>query len=290
MPLQPEIKSVGGLLFVSPPALTLPTAPTPTAAVTATASRPPAASASMHKPLVVLFDPTSGREQTAHRLAAVGGWRIMAVDTNDAAVTAPAIDGIVSAAQGGSPISYKPAAFVFEAVHPLRPFAPTQPSQQVSEDGGSSNDTDDSGNNDNTMSITSLLTSSNAEYERQGYVEPPKSAPALIKWLTRFHDFEGVPFVLYTADQDALVTARKDYEGSRADRYNPHRLHLFDGTLERNIATESDLALAQLLSWLIAVPPPTLLTPSTPPPSSSPSSSSQPPASALDRYRVDFPC
>jgi hypothetical protein len=280
MPLQVETKSVGGLLFVSPPALTLPTPTAATAAVTATASRPPAGNVPMHKPLVVLFDPTPGREQTARRLAQVGGWRIMAVDTNDAGVTAPAIDSIVSAAQGGSPTSYKPSAFVFEAVHPLRPFAPIQPS------GSEGGNDDGSDGTDNAMSITSLLTSSNAEYERQGYVEPPKSAPALIKWLTRFHDFEGVPFVLYTADQHALVTARREYEASRADRYN--RLHLFDGTLERNGATESDLALAQLLSWLIAVPPPTLLTPPSPP-SSSPSSS-QPTASASDRYRVDFPC
>jgi hypothetical protein len=285
MLLQIETKSVGGLLFVNPPApaLTLPTTPTSTAAVTATANRPPAASASMHKPLVVLFDPTPGREQTAQRLAQVGGWRIMAVDTGDAGITAPAIEGIVSAAQGGSPTSYKPAAFVFEAVHPLRPFAPTtQPSQH----GGDGSSDDDGGNNgsamSSAMSITSLLTRSNAEYEKQGYVEPPKSAPALIKWLTRFHDFEGVPFVLYTADTDALVTARREYEASRTDRYN--RLHLFDGTLERNVAIESDLALAQLLSWLIAVPPPTLLTPPSTPPSSSP------PASASDRYRVDFPC
>jgi hypothetical protein len=169
MLLQPEIHSIGGLLFVSPPApaLTLPTTPIPTTAVTATASLPPAADVPMHKPLVVLFDSTPGREQTARRLAQVGGWRIMAVDTSDAGTTAPAIDGIVSAAQGGSPTSYKPAAFVFEAVHPLRPFAPTaQPCQHVGEGGGSEDNTDDGGNNDNTMnSITSLLTSSNAEYE-----------------------------------------------------------------------------------------------------------------------------
>lgn len=75
--------------------------------------------------LVVLFDPTPAREETARQLVEVGGWPVLPVDSGRAEQLGPAVDAILTDHAKGGP--FAPSGVVLEAFHPLR--HPDQPSQ-----------------------------------------------------------------------------------------------------------------------------------------------------------------
>ena len=157
--------------------------------------------------VVVLFDPTSGRSETARCLAETREWQVLALDSGQAEGLGPAIEELAAATGRSARASQvELAAVVLEALHPLsRPDQPT--------------------------------------------TRPALRAEELLIWLESRLRLTLVETVLYTADQEALALARRDWDFAR--RSGRYRLARFSATVQRDPTSQSDLALAQLLDRLI---------------------------------------
>lgn len=150
-------------------------------------------------PLVVLFDPTPSREIVASSLASAG-WGVLAVNSAEAADLGAAVDLICPLPALPRRKTLKVSAMVTEAYHPLH-----------------------SSNNTTRAAL-------------------PLPAEALVYWLeerglpssSRFSEHEplkGLPYLLYTANETMLTSARNDLIfASQSKRF---RLALFSAAIER---------------------------------------------------------